>query len=206
MPNIPAPIVTAVAANRVNLWINIWGPQVGITGEESNLLGTRGRAGPWERPYRGGLGFSSGIYPEDSDGVPPFAWRQGTVHPLGMPMAYQDAKGRGNYLPEHSIKDVETWLDWQAHQMDTPHWWAELTAIPKVEDPKRLAQKICTSFQFQQLDARPSQAKGTLCPLPQVYHQEFVSPQWSVLLRHLTAAFSPDCGLHPSVTVLGREI
>ena len=54
-------------------------------------------------------------------------------------MAYQDAKGRGNYLSEPSIKDVETWLVWQAHQMDMPYWWAELTAIPGVEDPKRLA-------------------------------------------------------------------
>ena len=45
-----------------------------------------------ERPYRGALECSSRIYLEDSDGVPPSAQKQETVHPLGMPMAYQDAK------------------------------------------------------------------------------------------------------------------
>ena len=39
-------------------------------------------------------------------------------------MAWQDAESRGNYLSEPSIKDVETWLDWQACQMDMPYWWA----------------------------------------------------------------------------------
>ena len=61
-------------------------------------------------------------------------------------MAYQDAEGRGNYPSELSIKDVETWLDWWACQMDMPYWWVELITIPGVEDPKRLAQKICSSF------------------------------------------------------------
>ena len=61
-------------------------------------------------------------------------------------MAYPDAGGREAYLPEPSIKDVETWLDWQACQMDTPYWWAELTAIPELENPKRLAWKIHASF------------------------------------------------------------
>ena len=61
-------------------------------------------------------------------------------------MAYQDVSGRGNYMAEPSIKDIETWLDWQACQMDMPYWWVELTAIPRVEDPGRIAQKICTPF------------------------------------------------------------
>ena len=58
---------------------------------------------PEERPYRGAPGCSSRIYLVDSNGVHPFAQRQGTVHPPGMPMAYQDAKDRGNYPPEPSI-------------------------------------------------------------------------------------------------------
>ena len=77
---------------------------------------------PEERLYRGALGCSSRIYPEDSDGVPPSAWRQETVHPMGRPMAYQDAKGKGNYLSKPFIKDVETWLDWWACQRDMPYW------------------------------------------------------------------------------------
>ena len=52
----------------------------------------------------------------------------------------------GGYLPEPSIRNIEVWLDWQACQLDTPHWWVEITAIPDVENPKRLAQKIHTSF------------------------------------------------------------
>ena len=63
-----------------------------------------------------------------------------------MPIAYPDIGGRGDYLPEPSIRNIEIWLHWQACQLDTPHWWVELTAIPDVENPKRLAQKIYTSF------------------------------------------------------------
>ena len=53
---------------------------------------------------------------------------------------------RQGYLPEPSIKNYELWLGWQACQLDTPHWWDELTAIPEVGDPKELAWKICASF------------------------------------------------------------
>ena len=70
------------------------------------------------------------------------------------------------YLPEPSIRNIEVWLDWQAHQLDMPHWWVELTAIPNVENPKRLAQKSTPLAQSWQLDVRPSQAKSTPCPLP----------------------------------------
>ena len=75
-----------------------------------------------------------------------FARRQETVHPPEMPIAYPDIGGRRNYLPEPSIRNIEVWLDWQAHPLDTPHWWLELTAITDVKNPKRLAWKICTSF------------------------------------------------------------
>ena len=50
--------------------------------------------------------------------------------------------GGENYHPEPSIVDVETWLDWQACQLDMPCWWMELKAIPGVEDPQKLTQKI----------------------------------------------------------------
>ena len=63
-----------------------------------------------------------------------------------MPLAYPDVEGRGDYPPEPSVRNVEVWLDWQACQLDMTHWWVELTAIPDVENPKRLAQKIHTSF------------------------------------------------------------
>ena len=63
-----------------------------------------------------------------------------------MPTTYPDIRKGMCYPPEPSIRNYEIWLDSQAYQLDTPHWWVELTAIPKVEDPRRLAQKICTSF------------------------------------------------------------
>ena len=47
-----------------------------------------------------------------------------------------------------------------------PHWWGELVAIPEVEDPKRLAQKIwasvlipvarCEAFLDQEYTACPA--------------------------------------------------
>ena len=77
--------------------------------------------------------------PEDSQ-------RQENTHPPGRPVAYPNAKSRGNYLSEPSIKDVETWLDWWAHQLDMPCWWMELTAISGVKDPKKPAWKIWASF------------------------------------------------------------
>ena len=121
---------------------------------------------PEEGPYRGALGHSSRIFPEDSGWVLPSAQRQETACPLGRPMAYQDAKGRGNYPSEPSIKDVETWLDWQAHQMDTPYWWAELTAIPGVEDPRKLAQKIHASFSIPTARSNIFLGQGYTAPLP----------------------------------------
>ena len=105
------------------------------------------------------------------------------------PVAYPNAESRGNYLLEPSIKDVETWLDWQACQLDTLCWWVELTAIPRVEDPKKLAQKIWASFSFQKLEARSSQAKGIPHPAPKCL-------TWNVFLldelsyQDVMAAFS----------------
>ena len=50
------------------------------------------------------------------------------------------------FPPGPSINNYEVWLTWWAHFLDTPHRWGELTAIPDVEDLRRLAQKICASF------------------------------------------------------------
>ena len=87
-----------------------------------------------------------------------------SVCPSGRSMAYQDAEGRGNYPSEPSIKDVETWLDWQAHQMDMPYWWVEFTAIPGVEDPKRLAWNICASFSIPTIRCKVFLGQGCTAP------------------------------------------
>ena len=61
-------------------------------------------------------------------------------------MSCWDTGDRQGYLLEPLIKNYKLWLDWQACQLDTPHWWEELTTIPEVGDLKKLALKICASF------------------------------------------------------------
>ena len=138
------------------------------------------------------------IHPECSNGAPLLAWRQETVHPPETPMVYPDAGGREDYLPEPSIKDIETWLDWWAHQMDMPYWWAELTAILEVENPKRLAQKICTSFSILTIryEAFPGQGY-TVPPVPRCITRNLFLPNdlsyqdvWQQPLL-LTVAYAP---------------
>ena len=161
---------------------------------------------PEEGPYREALGHSSRIFLEDSGRVPPSAQRQETACPPGRPMACQDAEGKGNYPLEPSIKDVETWLDWQVWQMDMPYWWAELTAFPGMEDPKKLAWKIFTSFSIPAVRSKAFLGQGyTVPPAPRCLTQNVFLPSWPVLSGHSTAAFSLNHGLHPRVTVLGRE-
>ena len=92
-------------------------------------------------------------------------------------MAYQNAKGRGNYPLEPSIKDVETWLDWQACQMDMPYWWTELTAIPGVEDPWKLAWKIHASFSIPAVRSKVFPGQGyTVPPAPKCLTQNVFLP------------------------------
>ena len=67
------------------------------------------------------------------------------VYPWEIPIAYPDIRS-GGYLHEPSIRNYEVWLDWWAHQLDTPHWWAELTTILMWRTQKRLAWKIHASF------------------------------------------------------------
>ena len=74
---------------------------------------------PSEQPYIGPWPCPFGIH-LDSSGVPPFAQGQETVHPLDIPILYPDIGG--GCPPEPSIKNIEAWLDWQAHQLDMPHW------------------------------------------------------------------------------------
>ena len=71
----------------------------------------------------------------------------------------------GGYPPEPSIKNIEVWLDWQAHQLDMPHWWVELTTNPNVENPKKLAQKIHTSFLIPAVRCEAPPGQGYTVPL-----------------------------------------
>ena len=118
--------------HRLERWVTFWDPEVE---PDSN-----------ERPYKGPQGLSFRTHLERNDGVHPTIQRQETVHPWEIPTAYPDIRSGRGYHPEPSIRNYEVWLDWWAHQLDMPHWWMELTAIPNVENPKRLAQNIHASF------------------------------------------------------------
>ena len=141
-------------------------PEQALTREKSNLWEPEVEPDASERPHRGPQGCYFEIHPEDSNGVPPFTQRQETVHPPEMAIAYLDIGGRGDYPPEPSIRNIEVWLDWQAHQLNMPHWWMEITAIPDVEKPKRLAQKICTSFSIRVVRCETFPGQEYTAPLP----------------------------------------
>ena len=122
----------STSQHRLERWVTFWELEV-----ESDISG---------RPYREPQEHSFRMHVEKSSGVPLPTQRQEVVHPWETPMAYLNIRGGRSYLPEPSIRNVEVWLDWQACLMDTPHWWGELTVIPEVEDPRKLAWKIHASF------------------------------------------------------------
>ena len=62
--------------------------------------------------------------------------------------------GVEDYLLEPSVSDMETWLEWQAHQLGTPAWWSELTAILGMKDPWKLVCKIQASFYIPKVRMR----------------------------------------------------
>ena len=69
-----------------------------------------------------------------------------------------------DYSPETPVSDVETWLEWQACQLDMPAWWSELTAIPGVEDLRKLAHKIQASFSIPEVRMRALLEQGYTAP------------------------------------------
>ena len=65
------------------------------------------------------------------------------------------------------IENYKKWLEWWAQQLDTPHWWDELIAIPDVEDVQRLDWKIWASCEvpsvrMEALEGQPFTAPPAL--------------------------------------------
>ena len=89
-----------------------------------------------------------------------------------------DPKGGEKNCPmEPSILDIETWLDWQAHQLSTPCWWEELRAIPGVKDPWKLACKIWASFSIPEVNSRTFLGQDyTAFPTPRCLNQNAFLP------------------------------
>ena len=85
-------------------------------------------------------------------------------HFLEMPMTGWGTSDRQDCLLEPSIKNYELWMEWWIHQLDTPHWWEELTAILEAGDIKKLAQKICISFGVQMAQCEALRSHGYTAP------------------------------------------
>ena len=78
---------------------------------------------------------------------------------------------------EPPIKEIESWLDWWAHQLDMPCWLIELTAILGVEDPKKLAWKIWASFSIPEVRSQVFLGQGyTTSPAPKCLTQSVFLP------------------------------
>ena len=63
------------------------------------------------------------------------------------------------------IKDLESWLDYQADQLGTPTWWGELKAIPGMADLCRFTWKIQASFHVPEIQYWVSPSQGYSTPL-----------------------------------------
>ena len=87
-------------------------------------------------------------------------------------------RDRWGYPPEPFIKNYELWLDWLAHQLDTPHWWEKLTAILEVGDPRKLVQKIHASSDIPAVQCKALQIQDYT-----------ISPALKCLMRDM---FLPD--------------
>ena len=125
--------------------------------EEGASSDERPQTEPQEHLTRGQL--------EEGDLGPPPTLRLELEHLLEMPTTGWGMRGRWDYLPELLIKNYNLWLRWWAHQLDTHHWWEELTAIPEVGDIKTLAWKICMSFNIPVVQCGALSNQDYMAPL-----------------------------------------
>ena len=106
--------------------------------EEGTSSDERSQREPWGHSTRGEV--------EEGDLGPIHTLRPELECFLAMPTTSWGTRDRQGFPLEPSIKDCEQWLEWWACQLDTPYWWEELTTILGAEGIKKLAWKICTSF------------------------------------------------------------
>ena len=98
------------------------------------------------------------------------------------------------------------WLEWQACQLDTPDWWEELTTIPDVGDPKKLAWKIHASFEIPgvRCETLGNQKEYTVPSAPKCI-KRYVPAKQPALPRCPTEIPMEDPGLCTGSSILGRE-
>ena len=73
------------------------------------------------------------------------------------------------------MENCKVWVEWQACHVDMPEWWEELVAIPYVEDYRKIAQKICASFEIPRVR----------CEALKVMNDYFVPPALKCVERKL---------------------
>ena len=98
---------------------------------------------------------------------------------FGNPEVEKSPEGEeANCSTEPSISDVETWLEWQALQLDIPTWWVELGAILGIKDLHTFAPKIRASFYIPRVRMRASLEQGyTMPPAPQSLNRNTFLPE-----------------------------
>ena len=52
--------------------------------------------------------------------------------------------------PDPPVEELKSWVTWRTQMHDKPGWWEELAKVPGVDEPKKLAQEVCTFFQLPQ--------------------------------------------------------
>ena len=102
------------------------------------------------------------------------------------------------------MDDLETWLEFQAGQLDTPAWWEELGAVHGIEDRCKFTWKIRASFYVLEVWLRTSPEWGYTAPLaPKILNTGTFHPerfayqdvrQWPVLLTIAYARCPPTLG------------
>ena len=92
-------------------------------------------------------------------------------HPLGRRVTFRTLRWKRapKKAPKATLQsplslDMETWLECQANQLDTPAWWTELQAVPGIRDPQKLTWKIRASFYIPSVRMRTLLGPGYTAP------------------------------------------
>ena len=121
------------------------------------------------------------------------------------PEVEPDPHGDGeNYPPEPSILDVKLWLDWQAHQIchvggqnsEPSQGWKTHRNSPGRSGPPS---------QFPRSEARSSQGKIILHPLPLSTSPRTCSSQMNYLIRMYDSSLFSSLSLMPKDCSIGQR-
>ena len=76
------------------------------------------------------------------------------------------------------MENCEVWVEWQVCHVDMPEWWEELVAIPNMEYYKKLAWKICASFEISRVrcDALKVTNDYSMPPAPKCAERKLFLP------------------------------